>query len=239
MHGLGVDPGDGALYAATHTGLLRIPPGGKPVRVGTTRRDLMGFTVAGPGRFLASGHPGHGEPGPGNLGLIESTDAGQSWTTRSLAGEADFHALDSAQGVVYGSSGGRLSVSEDGRRWTDRGEQSLADLAVDPADPSRLLITTESGPLISEDGGATFRALPGSPLLLLVAFAPDGGAVGVAPDGRVHTSADGGLTWAPRGNAGGQPQALGLDADTVHVAVHGAIVASADGGDTFTQLYRE
>lgn len=40
--------------------------------------DLMGFTVAGPDRFLASGHPGPGADLPEPLGLVESRDGGQS-----------------------------------------------------------------------------------------------------------------------------------------------------------------
>ncbi|MET9799611.1 hypothetical protein [Streptomyces sp. NPDC006368] len=34
-----------------------------------------------------------------NLGLIKSTDAGKSWQTTSLKGEADFHALEHAKGT--------------------------------------------------------------------------------------------------------------------------------------------
>ena len=32
VHGLGVDPGDGTLYAATHSGLFRLPASGKPAQ---------------------------------------------------------------------------------------------------------------------------------------------------------------------------------------------------------------
>ena len=44
VHGLGVDPGDGALYVATHHGLYRMSAGGRLDPVGTLRRDLMGGT---------------------------------------------------------------------------------------------------------------------------------------------------------------------------------------------------
>ena len=58
MHGLGIDPADGALFIATHTGLYRVAPGSdKARRVGSGFRDTMGFTVVGPNRFLQSGHP--------------------------------------------------------------------------------------------------------------------------------------------------------------------------------------
>ncbi|MGH3913748.1 MAG: hypothetical protein ACRDTC_10115, partial [Pseudonocardiaceae bacterium] len=43
IHALGVDPGDGVLYAASHHGLFRIRPGSAPERVGTSSQDMMGF----------------------------------------------------------------------------------------------------------------------------------------------------------------------------------------------------
>jgi hypothetical protein len=42
--------------------------------------DLMGFTVAGPGRYLASGHPGLHVDQAQPVGLIETTDGGVTWT---------------------------------------------------------------------------------------------------------------------------------------------------------------
>jgi hypothetical protein len=239
VHGLGVDPADDTLYAGTHHGLVRISGDGELTRIADRVQDFMGFTVVGPEHYLASGHPGAGQDGPGNLGLIETTDGGQTWTTLSLAGEADFHALDAAGGMIYGYSGGRLLVSEDGEDWTDRGQMRIADLAADPADLQRVLATTEAGLVVSEDAGANFTAVPDAPLLVLVDIAADGGqAAGVAPDGTVFTSADGGRTWAERGNVGGSPAALTVDGDEIYVAVDSAVLASTDGGATFTELYR-
>jgi hypothetical protein len=220
-------------------GLVRISPDGELTRVAHRVQDFMGFTVVGAWHYLASGHPGAGESGPGNLGLIETTDGGRTWITLSPEGEADFHALDDAGGVVYGHSGGRLLVSQDGVDWADRGAARIADLAVDPADPQRLLATTESGLVVSDDAGATFAAVPDAPLLLLVDIAADGGsAAGVSPDGTVHGSADGGRTWTRRGNVGGVPQALAAEGEDVHVAVDGAVLTSTDGGASFTALHR-
>jgi hypothetical protein len=238
VHGLGVDPADDTLYAGTHHGLVRIPPDGQLTRIADRVQDFMGFTVVGPEHYLASGHPGAGQDGPGNLGLIETTDGGRTWTTLSLAGEADFHALDAAGGMIYGYSGGRLLVSEDGENWTDRGDMRIADLATDPTDPQRVLATTEGGLVVSDDAGGTFAAVPDAPLLALVDIADGGQAAGVAPDGTVFTSTDGGRTWTERGNVGGQAAALTVDGDDIYVAVNGAVLASTDGGATFTELYR-
>jgi hypothetical protein len=55
VHGLGVDPADGVLYAATHFGLWRIPEQGQATRVADRYQDTMGFTVVGPGASWARG----------------------------------------------------------------------------------------------------------------------------------------------------------------------------------------
>lgn len=122
VHGLAINPASGDLYVAAHNGLFQLPTGGEAVRVGDGAQDTMGFTIVGPDHFLASGHPAPFQDGPSHLGLIESTDAGVSWQTRSLAGQADFHALRHRHDTVYGYNAvtGRLMASPDGVEWEDR-----------------------------------------------------------------------------------------------------------------------
>lgn len=236
IHGLGIDPADGTLYAGTHYGLFQIPASGQPSLVGDHVQDFMGFTVIGANHFLASGHPGEGQGGPSSLGLIESTDAGQTWQPLSLSGEADFHSLDSAAGTIYGlnSMTGQLMTSTDGRRWNVRSTEAIADFAVNPSEPLTLLATTQEGPVISADGGATFKALPSAPLLVLVDWASDGRLAGVAPDGTVYRSRDSGETWDARGKLAGPPEAMEVvDAATIYAAANGQVFKSSDGGATF------
>ena len=236
IHGLGIDPADGTLYAGTHYGLFRIPTSGQASLVGDNVQDFMGFTVVGPNHFVASGHPGEGQGGPSSVGLIESTDAGKTWKPLSLSGEADFHSLDSAEGTIYGLNAmtGQLMTSTDGRAWDVRSTEAIADIAVDPTKPDTLVATTQQGPVISADGGATFTALPSAPLLVLVDWAADGTLVGVAPDGAVSRSSDSGQTWQPRGKLAGPPEAVYVeDASTIYAAANGAVFTSSDGGATF------
>ena len=240
VHGLGVDPADGTLYAATHHGLFRIPETGKATRVADRYQDTMGFTVVGPRHFLASGHPDQREDKPPHLGLIESTDAGETWRTLSLSGEADFHALEYRHGRVYGfdSTGGGFMVSTDKKTWDRRSKQPLADIAVSPADPDVVLATTEQGLARSSDGGRTFSAVAGAPRLLLVAWPVTGLLIGATDDGRVVSSSDGGRTWADRGRLPGRPEALtATEAQTVYAATARGIFASTDGGRTFRLRY--
>jgi photosystem II stability/assembly factor-like uncharacterized protein len=242
VHGLGVDPQDGMLYAGTHYGLFRVPEQGGASQVADRVQDFMGFTVAGPNHYLASGHPGQGQDGPSSLGLIESTDGGQTWNSLSLAGEADFHALEARHDRVYGlnSLTGALMVSEDKQSWQARSRIPMADFAVSAEDPDVLVATTEQGLVRTRDGGRSFQPVPGAPTLLLVSWAEDGTVVGVGPDGTVHASTDDGQNWEQRGRLDTAPHALtAAGGGDVYVAVDGAILTSDDGGRSFTVRYRE
>lgn len=236
VHGLGVDPADGTLYAATHHGLLRLPEGGPASLVADRVQDFMGFTVAGPERFLASGHPAEGQGGPHAVGLIESTDAGLTWTTRSLGGQADFHALEFRHGRVYGLDviTGTLMVSENLTDWTSHDTVPMADFAVSPQDPDVLLATTERGLARSTDGGATFAVVWAGPPLLLVGWAEDGSVAGVTAGGTVFTAADPDGSWVERGSVDGPPEAfLAESALELYAASRGRILSSTDRGETF------
>jgi photosystem II stability/assembly factor-like uncharacterized protein len=240
VHGLGVDPADSQLYAATHFGVFAVESGG--ARRVSGRRDVMGFAVAGPGTFLSSGHPDLAEDDEPLVGLIESRDAGRSWSTLSLRGEADFHALQVVSGRVWGydSTSSTLMVTDDGRTWDQRSRLPLVDFAVSASNPDVVVATTESGPLRSHDGGRTWQPLAGAPPLLVVDAAL-GTMVGVDGTGVVHTSTDGGARWQPGGDVGDTPVAVSAgpaDGD-VHVATQdGRILVSRDGGSSFTTAYQ-
>ena len=248
VHGLGVDPGDGVLYAATHSGLFRVPEQGRAARVANRAQDTMGFSIVGPGRFIGSGHPDFREDDvrPPLLGLIESDDRGETWDRISLHGEADFHALHAAHGRVYGydATSQTFMVSEDRKDWDRRSQLAMSDFAVDPTDPDTLLATTQDGVVRSTDGGRAWMPVAGAPTLVVLTWAEQGQLYGVTPDGTVQRSEDGGVTWAARGSVGGQPEAITVDVrdgrETLYVAASDrGILASTDQGRTFTTRYSE
>lgn len=241
VHGLGVDPGNGMLYAGTHHGLFRLPEDGESVLVADRVQDFMGFTVVGAGHFFASGHPGQGQAGPASLGLIESRDGGRTWQLLSLAGEADFHALEARHGRVYGLNAmtGAFMVSRDLRSWETRARLPMVDFAISPEDPDVVLATTQAGLARSDDGGRSFSIRERTPGLLLVSWAEDGVVVGSDPEGRLYVSTDGGTSWGRRGELGGPPEALtAVDGRHIYAAVGGGVVVSSgDGGRSFDTRY--
>lgn len=236
VHGLGVNPADMALYIATHTGLFRSAPGESgATRVDAAEQDLMGFSIAGPDRFVASGHPGADMDAPGSLGFIESTDRGRSWTTLSLSGEADLHLLRASGDTAYAYDGTFRVSSDGGRSWQERtAPPELIDIAIDPADADHVLASTGSGVRASSDGGQTWgETTLKAPALL--AWAENAGPFAIDGSGRVHDSRDGGAKWTATGAYQGQPAAFAADASrTIYVAQgDGAVDASLDGGRTW------
>ena len=199
--------------------------------------DLMGFTVAGPGCYLGSGHPGLHVDLPQPVGLIETTDGGVTWTPVSRQGQSDFHALTASNAGVLGYDG-TLLTSPDGQAWAPLAIPAEPHTLAARPDGGQLLATTTQGLLRSPDGGATWTPDEDAPLLQVIAWADAGTAVGVDPAGVVWTSADAATSWQPGPQLGSPPQAVaaavvggGL---RIAVMTTDAVLESEDGGRTFT-----
>jgi hypothetical protein len=243
VHGLGINPADGSLFIATHTGLWRTAPGqAKAERVSDQAQDTMGFTVIGPDRFLGSGHPDEAQARdrglPPLLGLIESTDAGKSWRPISLLGEADFHVLRSKGNRVYGfdATNERLMFSRDaGRTWTQRMPPSpFFDMAVNPSNLSHLVASAERGLWESVNEGRAWE--PAGEGTGLLAWPAPGRLYLVTGAGEARVSPNAGKRWSTVGDIGGQPAALMAKTPReLYVALHdGTIKRSTDGGRTWS-----
>ena len=244
VHGLGINPSDGSLFIATHTGLFRVGKDSeKAVRVADRFQDTMGFSIVGPNRFIGSGHPDLREQDlPPLLGLIESADAGNTWNPISLLGEADFHVLRSTGKHIYGydASNDRLLASADqGQTWKELDKPGqIVDLAPNPRNPQRLLTTSvgslEQGMYASQNGGQSWKPL--NDRVGLIAWPAPERLFLVDDLGQVLVSSNGGMTLTRRGEIGGQPAALlAVAKDDIYVALHdGTIKRSTDGGASWT-----
>ncbi len=239
IHGLGVDPRSGTLFVATHSGLFEAASGkARLQRVGSSRQDIMGFSVLASGRFLGSGHPDPSENLPPNLGLIESRDRGRTWSNVSLLGQADFHVLRSAGSVVYGFDGGsgQLMVSDEaGRSWAKRAAPAaVLDLAIEPGRSERIVASTESGVFTSSNGGVKWKPLRDD-LAGLLAWPDAKSLYLVDGQGQVLRSTDGGKRFTSAGTTGGRPSAFVSVGDELYAALgDGTVKRSTDGGASWS-----
>jgi outer membrane protein assembly factor BamB len=237
IHGLGVDPADDTLFVATHHGLFHVDESGEPRRVADRWQDTMAFTVVGSGHFLASGHPDLREDLPPHLGLIESTDAGETWQPLALQGEADFHILEQVGEDLYAydATSGRLLVTQDRESFDEVARLPLISITADPDDSNTLLGTTNQGQLIEIDAATgAAKELPGPPVVFLDTT-PEGDLVGIAPEGTIQVSNDAGKTWKTRGEIGGQPAAFIITDGEWYAATQDQVFRS-DDGDTWTRI---
>ena len=238
VHGLGINPADDRLYVASHTGVFKQTETGFE-RVADRWQDTMAFTVTGDDTFLASGHPDLRETEkPPHLGLIESTDAGQTWKTLSLEGESDFHALERTADRLYGydSANGTLKVTANQRQWRDIARLGVIDLAVDPGNPENLLVTGDRAQVLRLSKDQELRAVGSAPRLAFIDWPQGDLLVGVSPDGAVYRSSDGGTSWEAANSIGAQPEALDVTSDVWHVATDRSLLSSTDDGATWTPV---
>ncbi len=250
VHGLAVDRLDpNRLLIATHHGLHALNlESGLAVQVSNHSDDLMGFVAdpSEPAAFLASGHPARG----GNLGVIASSDGGESWVKLSdgVNGPVDFHQMDISKAdpaVVWGNHGGLQRSRDGGRTWERVADApaGLIDIAASAHDPDRLYAATEAGLFVSEADARDWQRVHRAQAP--VSF------VEVTADGILHAfilgeglvrRAEDGDAWE-RLHPGFQDRFLLYFAvdpqapDRVFAATqHGEVLASEDGGRNWRQL---
>jgi hypothetical protein len=239
MHALGVNPDDRRVFIATHTGLFRVTGRrSRPIRVGDSYQDTMGFTVVGPNHFLGSGHPDPRSKLPRLLGLVESRDGGRTWESVSLLGRADFHILRSSGKRIYGFDVARsrlLKSDNGGTSWRIRpAPRRLLDFVVDPRNHRRLVASTPDRLFESRDAAGSWHALNGPAGLL--AWSTSGLFV-TDSRGGVWMARGPGRPWTPRRPLGGIPAAFTASESDLYAAVHeGSVSRSPDDARSWQRL---
>ena len=254
FHGVAVDAEDPSrVYLATHHGFYVVAPDGTARRISQAENDFMGFTPhpTDPAILYASGHPAGG----GNLGVIVSTDGGETWTKRSdgIGGPVDFHQMDVSQAdpkVIIGVHRGLQVSWNAGHSWEMVGRlpEKTLDLAASATDTNVFYAATERGLLRSRDGGkswhdAYFIRRPATMVQatadgVLYAFIIGRGLVRtVEPDLRWKTVgkiSNGAyiLHFAADPSVNGKMYAIAYDSSTKSQS----LIASQDGGATWVPM---
>jgi hypothetical protein len=236
VHGLGVDPADDTVYVAAHGGVFRLVD--KRLELVANRaQDTMGFTVVGPNRFIASGHPAPIDVDrPIHLGLIESTDAALTWQERSLSGKADFHSIEQGVDALYGydSQSKTVMATSDKLEWTVLFKGGVYDHAAHPSQPGVVVVATDKGVVTIKNRAAA--PLPTPEELVVVEWPRMDRLVGINHSGAVHQSTDGGQSWKQTGQVPGMVEAFDATAERWLVATDQGIYSSTNNGGSWIKL---
>ena len=236
---IAIDPADGTLLMGSGPAFYRLAPGAKtpeaakgalstPRGSGTLTRDVIA-RFQKPGTIIASGHSGESTLPP-VLGLVRSTDGGETWQPVSGFGEADYHEIEFDGDRILAlrnEDPGMIQVSTDGGSTWERREAPSAslpiDVAVDPGDSSQWAVSSDAGVFVSRNDGRSWRQRDTTSGARIAWGAPDA-LYGVGRDGTVRKSADGGTTWQETGSLGAAPTEL-------MVSPKGELYASVAGGE--------
>ena len=252
---IAVDPADGTLLAGGGPAFYRLEPGAKtpetatgniktPKGSGTLTKDVV-VRFTGDGTIIASGHSGEASL-PAVLGLVKSTDEGETWEPISGLGEADYHEIeidgDRILALRYEDPGMIQISSDGGATWDTREAPSVAapiDIAVNPGNKDQWAVSTDQGTFISANGGKSWRQWDTTFGPRIAWVKPD--ALYLAgKDGKVKVSPDAGRSWNDAGSIGAGPKELTASAKgELYASVAGGeIRRSADGGKTWTEVVK-
>ncbi|HET7453317.1 MAG TPA: hypothetical protein VFL12_11275 [Thermoanaerobaculia bacterium] len=227
----------GAVWAGTNFGTFRSADGGTTWNAANRGMNgtVVNALVAADGAVYAA---------TGGSGILRSADRGASWQPADLGATTVF-ALARGASAWYAGTDQGIWTSADGLSWSAvaglPGTNNVYSVAADPANPSVVYAGTYlAGLLRSDDGGATWAALPlgsGSETVFAIASAPDSGVLYAGTSHGLFRSGDAGATWTPAGTFNGAVFSIGIDprnSSALFVGVEGGgIWASADGGATW------
>jgi phosphoribosyl-AMP cyclohydrolase len=183
VHGLAFTPDGKGLVVPAHIGLA-VYRDGRWTKAPGPAHDFMGFSMA-KNAIYSSGHPAMNTPLKNPLGLVKSTDGGNSWQQLGLSGESDFHMMAASYGsnaiyVFNTDSNSRMRetglyvTQDDGKSWKRGAGSGLAgqitSLAAHPGSASTVAMGTVQGLHLSRDYGATFKRIGATATVTAVTF---------------------------------------------------------------------
>ncbi|WP_426951796.1 F510_1955 family glycosylhydrolase [Bacillus mycoides] len=169
IHGIGYARNMPGVSIATHSG-IKVYQNGKWLETTTELHDYMGFQATKNG-FFASGHPEPGANFKNPLGLMKSSDGGNTLEKLAFYGESDFHNL----AVGYNTEAiylynerpnsklqqGFYFSTNSGQEWKNSKLQGLSStihsFSVHPDQSSVIAVSAKDGVYLSTDYGNTFK----------------------------------------------------------------------------------
>ncbi|CAM3835253.1 MULTISPECIES: F510_1955 family glycosylhydrolase [Bacillus cereus group] len=169
IHGIGYAGNMPGVSIATHSG-IKVYQNGKWLETKTELHDYMGFQATKNG-FFASGHPAPGANFKNPLGLMKSSDGGNTLEKLAFYGESDFHNL----AVGYNTEAiylynerpnsklqqGFYFSTNNGQDWKNSKLKGLSStihaFSVHPDQASVVAVSTKDGVYLSTDYGNTFE----------------------------------------------------------------------------------
>ena len=221
IHGFGWDPSGTTLSVATHTG-LRIFENDHWFNSKGPAHDYIAMAPTADG-FYASGSPApsasEGEP----LGLVKSTDLGETLQMLSFEGESAIHFLGAGYEtntvyVVIDEENSIVSPGlhysyDDGANWQISAAQGVTSviiqMAAHPTNDAILAFASEGGVLLSTDNGNSFAPVTDQQSYSALTFSP-------AEEGVLYYGLDTLYRLAPDGS---EPEALNMPALRVQDAM--------------------
>jgi photosystem II stability/assembly factor-like uncharacterized protein len=180
---------------------------------------------------------------PQNLGLVRSTDGGETWESVSGLDDADYHEIEVSDDRILALRADRphIHVSTDGGKSFKTREPPAdaapIDVTVNPDKPEEWAVSSEQGVFTSTNGGGSWRQrdVTFGPRLV---WAKADALVSVGRDGKVRRSQDSGRSWEEVGSLPAGPREVTASAggELYAVVAGGEVLRSTDAGTTWSSV---
>lgn len=221
------------IILGTHEGLYQYLNEKSVKRISPERFDVMGLAISARGIF-ASGHPGQGSKLPEPIGVLFSSDGGETWKKLALAGQVDFHILETVGQDIYGAdsgSGELMYSSNGGKSWIKRGKNSFEDIAPNPKVKGSALSVKDGKLYRSTDAFITSKRVKTSFGVNSIDWIE--GSL-IASSGTVlYQSINAGTSWKKLATLPASIGPITQSSKIIALVMDGAIYSSSNGGKTF------
>lgn len=267
LHGLTYS-NDSTIYIGTHEGMIASKDQGNTwSTVSSYDFDFMGFHTLSNGDMITSGHPGPKTDLPNPLGVMKSTDHGETWDSVSLLGKVDFHIMTSDfnnPNIIYGLNqmgegeygAGIFKSTDGGQNWEKIEPKGLPEdlnkvyaLVALPDSENTLLAGTDNGIMHSDDGGENWVMHDGERFVTAFSVIPNDSKDLISysitkDDAAIMISKDDGMTWEKLGLNLGQDAAnyISVNPENLNQIIastfNNSVFVSEDGGGNWKEVIK-